>query len=163
MGGKCHSGNCLYPGLPALHQKTIFPTEAVSSRSQRKPELPGSGNRVLPRALEGLASQETLTKKVTMKETLIWYLLRRVSLININREMKKLSQENIQAFGCSLARARIAGEEPQKLTLFHVVFINYAARMLVRPTETCFASFLCPGCLDIECHFQFYTFFFSHF
>lgn len=46
-GGKCHSRNWQYPALQTLDQN-VFPTEAVSSRRQRKAKLPAPGCQVLP-------------------------------------------------------------------------------------------------------------------
>lgn len=56
-----------------LLSRRTFPIEAVSSRRQRKAELPGPGSQVLP---PGLAGKEANTKKATMKEMSIWYFLR---------------------------------------------------------------------------------------
>ena len=92
MGGKCHSGNWQYLGLWVLDQD-VFPTEAFSSRRQRKAELLGPISRVLPPILEGLAYKEGITKKVAMKLMLIWYFFRHVTLMNTEREVKKPFQQ----------------------------------------------------------------------
>lgn len=92
MGGKCHSGNWQYPGLWVLHQD-VFPTEAFSSRRQRKAELPGPRSGVLPPILGGLAYKEGITKKVAIKEMLMWHFFRHVTLMNTEREVKKPVQQ----------------------------------------------------------------------
>ena len=64
-----------------------------SSRRQRKVELPGPRSGVRPPILEGLAYKEGITKNVAMKEMLIWYFLRHVTLMNTEREVKKPFQQ----------------------------------------------------------------------
>lgn len=107
VGGRCHSGNCRHPG-----GEDHLPTEAVSSKGGREKQS-CLDLEIKTFLYPGGLSQ---SKKVTKKEMLIRCFLRSVRLMNIKREMKKLFQANVPALSCSLTRARMAGQEPQKVT-----------------------------------------------
>lgn len=103
-----------------------------------------------------------MTKKVAMKEMLIWYFLKCVSLTNIKRVMKMPFQANVRVISCPPTRARVAGPQQRTLTFAsRCSHDKYGLHTWARQTETRFTSFLFLVCLDTECHFKSYTSFFS--
>ena len=97
MGGKCHSGNWQYPGLWVLHQD-VFPIEVFFFKETERSRAAWTQKWSPSPILEGLAYKEGITKKVAMKEMLIWYFFRHVTLMNTEREVKKPFQQVYRLF-----------------------------------------------------------------